>query len=478
MAIPRSFLGGINLSGVLQLSSSAGTSGQFLVSQGSGNTPAWSNTLTSPTIDIINAASSSSTTAELFGNVTTGTVGIADGLTTGTLNIGNGATTVTGRTVNINTNASGSLTVTTNIGSSVIGSTINLAVGLPGVVFTSTGLISTSAVTGGNSSSMTLRTGNTTTSGNSGNLVLDVGTAAGTAGTVSLGATSSGVTIGKTGTTTTVNGTLSTTDAKLNNPLLSSTSTVGGGGSEGGQINFARVTDGAQYWYIDSFGSTASPNLRFIEGSTSRLELLGGSGTVYAPGNIESATNIYSGNVLSLNGKSGTVTSQDSGYYFSSSGYGLFTRTGGIPLYVHRYGTSGTTGMVQFIYNGANNGTINVASGGTPAFASGSDYRMKTDITPISDAVERMKKAKAYTFYKINEVDPSDTLHTGFIAHELAEVQPDAVLGEKDAVDENGAPVYQEVMEAKIIPVMAQAINDLIGMVESLTARVEALENR
>lgn len=201
----------LNVDGELTLDAQSGTSGHMLVSQGAGNTPAWSNTLTSPTINIINAASSSTTTAELFGNVTTGTVGIADGLTTGTLNIGNGTTTVTGRTVNINTNASGSLTVTTNIGSPVIGSTINLAVGLPGVVFTSTGLISTSAVTGGNSSAMTLKTGNTTTSGNSGSLVLDVGTAAGTAGTVSLGATASGVTIGKTGTTTTINGSLSAT---------------------------------------------------------------------------------------------------------------------------------------------------------------------------------------------------------------------------------------------------------------------------
>jgi len=32
-------------------------------------------------------------------------------------------------------------------------------------------------------------------------------------------------------------------------------------------------------------------------------------------------------------------------------------------------------------------------------------------------------------------------------------------------------------MEAKIIPVMAQAINDLIGMVEELKARIEQLEN-
>jgi len=46
--------------------------------------------------------------------------------------------------------------------------------------------------------------------------------------------------------------------------------------SEGGQLNFARASDNATYWYIDSFGSTSTPNLRFIEGSTSRFEILGG----------------------------------------------------------------------------------------------------------------------------------------------------------------------------------------------------------
>ncbi len=207
-----------------------------------------------------------------------------------------------------------------------------------------------------------------------------------------------------------------------------------------------------------------------------------GVGTIYAADAIESgtaliaATNVYAGNVISHNGKSATITSQDPGVYMNPNGYVLAARSAGIVYYAHRYGTSGTVPFFQFVYNGTNNGVINIASGGTPAFASGSDYRMKTDITPVSDAIERMKKAKAYTFYKINEVDPSDNLHTGFLAHELAEVQPDAVVGEKDAVDEDGKPIYQEVMEAKIIPVMAQAINDLIGMVESLTVRIEALE--
>ncbi len=235
-----------------------------------------------------------------------------------------------------------------------------------------------------------------------------------------------------------------------------------------------------------TFGTFSTPVSSIDIYST--LNVLDGTGvspgSIYAQTAIESGgsvlagTNLYAGNVISHSGKSATTTSQDAGVYMNPNGYVLSSRSSGIVYYAHRYGTSGTVPFFQFIYNGTNNGVINIASGGTPAFASGSDYRMKTDITPVSDASERMKNAKAYTFYKINEIDPSDNLHTGFLAHELAEVQPDAVVGEKDAVDENGKPIYQEVMEAKIIPVMAQAINDLIGMVETLTARVELLENK
>ena len=45
MAIPRSFLGGINLSGVLQLGSASGASGEILTSAGTGATPTWSNSI-------------------------------------------------------------------------------------------------------------------------------------------------------------------------------------------------------------------------------------------------------------------------------------------------------------------------------------------------------------------------------------------------------------------------------------------------
>jgi hypothetical protein len=57
----------------------------------------------------------------------------------------------------------------------------------------------------------------------------------------------------------------------------------------------------------------------------------------------------------------------------------------------------------------------------------------------------------------------------GFIAHELQEVCPDAVTGEKDAVDADGNPQYQGIDTSFLVATLTAAIQEL-------TARVQALE--
>lgn len=165
---------------------------------------------------------------------------------------------------------------------------------------------------------------------------------------------------------------------------------------------------------------------------------------------------------ISSPGKTFAPQIGNNGYVFSPAGGGVLTRDdGNPPLYLER----STVGRVlQFTVGTAFSGWINLpTSGGTPAFAAGSDYRLKEDIKPVTDAIERMRQIKAVTFHRL--ANPGSEIETGFLAHELALAQPDAVIGEKDAVDENGEPIYQEVMEAKLIPLMAQAIRDLIDIV-------------
>ena len=64
-----------------------------------------------------------------------------------------------------------------------------------------------------------------------------------------------------------------------------------------------------------------------------------------------------------------------------------------------------------------------------------------------------------------------DSRAEGFLAHELGEHVPGAVFGEKDAVDDEGKPVYQKIDVTKLIP-------HLVGAVQELTRRLAVLEAR
>jgi hypothetical protein len=59
----------------------------------------------------------------------------------------------------------------------------------------------------------------------------------------------------------------------------------------------------------------------------------------------------------------------------------------------------------------------------------------------------------------------------GFIAHEVQEVSPGSVVGEKDAVDAEGNPVYQAMEYGS-----AEFIANIIAELQSLRARVAQLE--
>jgi hypothetical protein len=103
----------------------------------------------------------------------------------------------------------------------------------------------------------------------------------------------------------------------------------------------------------------------------------------------------------------------------------------------------------------------------TVAYTTSSDYRLKNTIAPITGALAKVALLKPCT-YKWN-VDGSDG--QGFIAHELAEVVPDCVVGEKDAVDAEGKPRYQGVDTSFLVATLTAAIQEL-------TARVAQLESK
>ena len=108
-------------------------------------------------------------------------------------------------------------------------------------------------------------------------------------------------------------------------------------------------------------------------------------------------------------------------------------------------------------------------------YSTSSDYRLKENIVPISDGIERLKELKPCRFNFI-QGDPNYVVD-GFIAHEAAEVIPEAVTGEKDAVDEDNNPSYQGIDQSKIVPLLTSALQEAISKIEQLEARIQTLEN-
>ena len=108
----------------------------------------------------------------------------------------------------------------------------------------------------------------------------------------------------------------------------------------------------------------------------------------------------------------------------------------------------------------------------TTSYTSPSDYRLKDNIAPMTGALNTVALLKPVT-YKW-KVDGSDG--DGFIAHELAEVAPRCVTGEKDAVNEEGKPVYQSVDISFLVATLTAAIQEQQALITQLTARITALE--
>lgn len=135
--------------------------------------------------------------------------------------------------------------------------------------------------------------------------------------------------------------------------------------------------------------------------------------------------------------------------------------------------TSGTTYATE--YRNQNNlvGFVRCSTTAT-TFGTSSDYRLKEDVQPMSGSIDRLKALKPVNFaWKIDgsRVD-------GFLAHEAQEIVPEAVSGEKDAVDADGNPEYQGVDYGRITPLLTSALQDAIEKIEILERRIAELEAR
>ena len=132
---------------------------------------------------------------------------------------------------------------------------------------------------------------------------------------------------------------------------------------------------------------------------------------------------------------------------------------------------NGTRNAQYWAYNGSVVGYIQTSTSST-SYVTSSDYRLKEDIAPMTGALAKVALLKPCTYkWKLDGSDGQ-----GFIAHELQEIVPDAVAGEKDAVDEDGKPQYQGVDTSFLVATLTAAIQELNAKVDAQALEIQALK--
>ena len=111
-------------------------------------------------------------------------------------------------------------------------------------------------------------------------------------------------------------------------------------------------------------------------------------------------------------------------------------------------------------------GTISHSGSTTVAYNTSSDYRLKEKVKPMAGALEKVLLLKPVTYTWIEDKTPGE----GFIAHELQEISPNCVTGEKDGLDKDGSPIYQGVDVSFLVATLTSAIQELAAKVAKLEA--------
>lgn len=129
-----------------------------------------------------------------------------------------------------------------------------------------------------------------------------------------------------------------------------------------------------------------------------------------------------------------------------------------------------TVSVTAATFNNPNGtvGSITFSSTST-SYNTSSDYRLKENVVPMVNALDKVSALKPSRF---NFIVDSDKTVDGFLAHEVAEVVPEAINGEKDAVDDNGNPIYQGIDQSKLVPLLVGAIQELKAEIELLKQQI------
>ena len=139
------------------------------------------------------------------------------------------------------------------------------------------------------------------------------------------------------------------------------------------------------------------------------------------------------------------------------------TNTTGSNTFVRFFTETSATSRGSITYN---------RGGGLVAYNTTSDYRAKDITGEISDASSTVLSLKPY----MGTMKGATIERPMFIAHETQEIAPYAVTGEKDAVDNEGNPTYQQMDHSALVPLLTAALQEALAEIANLKTRITALE--
>jgi len=214
--------------------------------------------------------------------------------------------------------------------------------------------------------------------------------------------------------------------------------------------NESIASDGSKV--IITSGGTAF-NLPTADGSNGQALTTNGSGTL-------AFTTISGGASLANDSNNRVVTATGSGGINGEANFLWSGQNGSV-------NRNSDGGVLDFKRSNSSVGNVSVFQGAC-SFNNTSDYRAKNNIADMDEATSRLKQLQCKKFSM--KQDTNNTMRDGFIAHEVDPIVPQAVTGEKDAVDEDGNPDYQSIDTSQLVPLLVKTIQEL-------EARITALES-
>ena len=186
---------------------------------------------------------------------------------------------------------------------------------------------------------------------------------------------------------------------------------------------------------------------------TSDGQLLMGTATPLNPTALPGSINVSQGcHTLATGGYKFTVNAKDIG--------GL----------VYDYGGAGTLVAMNLGTDGTGGGNGVGLSKSATSWSAYSDERMKADLEPIADGLEKVATLRAVTGrYKTDEVGTSRSF---LIAQDVQAVLPEAVSGTTDDDDQ------LSLRYTEVIPLLVAALKEAKDKIEQLQTRITTLEAR